>query len=277
VQAAHARRGLRAGFAVLAAAGFALGVLSLFPTLVWVFIERYQFGIARPVPGDVFGTLVFYVASVGLREELVKLLCFAPLLPVLLRMDRAGGRGGDAGLEALLLGGCVGLGFAAGENVGFLEETAAVAAPGRFLTANFLHLMLTGLAAHSLYRAVRYGGGCWNELGLILGAVILVHGFYNAFLSLPALDESGILSLVAFALGAFEFLRRLGALRERGETVVSLSATFYGGFAVLLSAVLVHLTLLFGLQAAIVLAFGDVLGLALVFFIFAREVPETIQ
>src|SRR5207244_7138900 len=121
-----------AGRPLLYGLSFVLGILSIYPTLLAVVTEESIFKfkmVNQPLPDA-----IYFVAGVGLREELAKLLLFLPLLPALLR------RGSR--IEAMTCGALVGLGFAAEENIGYFSELAPGVALSRFLTANFLHMPL---------------------------------------------------------------------------------------------------------------------------------------
>ncbi|MCM2314422.1 MAG: PrsW family intramembrane metalloprotease, partial [Thermoanaerobaculia bacterium] len=146
------------GRRALYAAAFALGVLSVYPTLIVITIEEVAFDF-RPV-GQVVPDAIYYVFGVGLREEACKLLLFLPLLPIL---RRRGSR-----VEALTCGALVGLGFAAEENLLYFQNFEASVALTRFLTANFLHMSLTALAGLAVYDASR----AWNRSADILNATL---------------------------------------------------------------------------------------------------------
>lgn len=137
----------RSGYFWLCVAGFVLGVISTIPT---VFLVIVQDDILHFAPSDdPLRTFAYYIAGVGAREELCKLLLFLPLLPFLIRRDDE--------LEALTVGCFVGLGFAVEENCGYFTMSAAASAPGRFLTANFFHIVLTGAGGLALFRACTRG------------------------------------------------------------------------------------------------------------------------
>ena len=118
-------------------AAFALGVLSVAPTLFLVAFEQARLHLVET--GDVARDLIFFVFGVGLREEGSKLLLFAPLLPLLRRYGTK--------LDVLVAGAFVGLGFAAEENLGYLADKDLRTGLARFLTANFLHMAMTGILA----------------------------------------------------------------------------------------------------------------------------------
>src|SRR5207248_731759 len=122
-----------------------LGVASIVPTTFLIAVEE---AVLHLVPNGTPGRdLVFYVLGVGFREELSKLLLFAPLVLVL-RM-----RGTP--LDVLVCGALVGLGFALVENLQYFARGDLSTAMARFLTANFLHMAMTAITAHALDDLVR--------------------------------------------------------------------------------------------------------------------------
>lgn len=180
-----------------------LGALSIWPTLfgnywqaqVWNLYESQEL-----IPG-----VRYFVMSVGLREELAKLLCLLPLMPILLRIRDE--------LTTLLVSGCVGLGFAIEENVGYFTSTWGASTLGRFLTANPFHITLTALAGLALYRALQNPRG-WGSHSLgVLGMLIFAHGLYDAFVVLPTLAEYSLFGMILFALVVYQFFRELRELR----------------------------------------------------------------
>ena len=84
-------------------------------------------GLVKQVPAE-------EVARVAVQAKRDMKLRHVPLL--LARKSR---------LEMIITAGCVGLGFAAAENLIYFASAGPAAAFGRFLTANFLHTALSGL------------------------------------------------------------------------------------------------------------------------------------
>jgi RsiW-degrading membrane proteinase PrsW (M82 family) len=86
-------------------------------------------------------------------------------------------------LETLVIGGCVGLGFAVQENLQYFAEVGPTAAFGRFLTANFFHFAATGLVGLALCDWLRSPvAACFHSSGPS-SAVIVAHGCYDALSS----------------------------------------------------------------------------------------------
>ncbi len=255
-------RTLRLWSALLA---IALGVLSIWPTHFLSLWQEHAWNLHESdelIPG-----VRFYVLGVGLREELAKLLCVLPLMPILLRVRDE--------LTALLVSGCVGLGFAITENVNYFAGTGGTAAMGRFLTANPFHVTLTGLAGLMLYRVLRNPRG-WGSHALgFFGMLIFAHGLYDAFIAVPALAEYSLFTMIIFALIVYQFFHELRTLRKPQGDTISLSANFLCGVSVLTASTFVYLSATLGMSVAFDTLASGVTGLAVMVYLFLREMPET--
>jgi len=220
-----ARPTLAQGF--LGAAAFSLGWMSTWPTILSGMWMDLTFRLNEGT--DFFSALYYYVVSVGLREEVSKLLLFTPLL---LRTAR---RGRD--LEALLFGALVGLGFAIEENISYVATGFDGVAVSRFVSANLLHLTLTGATALALNRAVRNPRHWGAEAGVVLLMAIGLHGLYNTLLSepVPGLGDMSYFSGSALAGCAFLFFRDLTELAPLRRRSFTRTALFCWGFCLLFS------------------------------------------
>ncbi len=97
-------------FAPLAA--IVLGTVSILPTLVSGLWMEETFGLRHS--GEMVGDFLFFMLSVGPREEVCKLALVLPFIPIcMVRKSR---------LEMLVCAGCVGLGFAIWENLPILRR-----------------------------------------------------------------------------------------------------------------------------------------------------------
>jgi len=208
-----------------------LGGFSATLTIVALIFQELR-GITEA--GTLLDQLIFWIAGVGFREELAKLLCFAPLLIFLRKAEL---------IDALICGGMVGLGFAIQENINYFHDTGPTNALGRMMTANFLHLGLTAIAARALYRVVKWPRKCWEEFLATFIGVVVVHGLYDAVLSIPEVGESGaLLSLAVIAGIAYYFCTLAGAGgRLRPGRSFSPVAVLVFGLAVLTGGVYVFL------------------------------------
>jgi RsiW-degrading membrane proteinase PrsW (M82 family) len=248
------------GRALLYTAAFVLGIFSVYPTLLLSIVEEsfFKFKIVeQPLPDA-----IYFVAGVGLREELSKLLLFLPLLPILLK------RGSR--IEAMTCGALVGLGFAAEENIGYFQHFAASAAISRFLTANFLHMSLTALLALSVFDAARGRSTARDRFNVIFPLVICIHGAYDFFLSDPEFSRFSLVSMFLLIFAARQFLRQLliASSRMEEEGVLRL---FVASLAMITGASYIYATTLVGpLMAIRLIALGGI-GVAFVLYMFVRE------
>ena len=115
------------------------------------------------MPHQVLGLLVFFVVAVGLVEETSKMLVGLVAVKVLGRRDS---------LDALLLGGCVALGFATTENVVYVYHMGETVILGRAMMSTFGHVLMSAFWAFVLTSGVKRLSG-----GLLAAAV--VHGLYD--------------------------------------------------------------------------------------------------
>jgi len=258
-------RRLRDGRLWCAIVALPLGVLSIWPTHFFSFWQEQVWNLRDSrelVPG-----VCFYVLGVGLREELAKLLCLLPLMPLLLRMRSE--------LTAMLVASSVGMGFAVAENVGYISGSRGGATMARFLMANPFHMTLTGLAGLALYRGLRSPKDWGSHAVSTFGLVVIAHGLYDAFLGVAVLAEYAMFTTIVFALVVYQFFRELRALRPSGGDVVSLSANFLCGVSLLTAATFVYLSATQGCSAAFEMLAQGVIGLGVMVYLFLREMPET--
>ncbi len=248
------------GRALLYTAAFVLGIISVYPTLLFSILEESVFKfkiVEQPLPDA-----IYFVVGVGLREELSKLLLFLPLLAILLK------RGSR--IEAMTCGALVGLGFAAEENISYFQHFAASAAISRFLTANFLHMSLTALLALSVFDAARGRSTSRDRFDVIFPLVVCIHGAYDFFLSDPEFSRFSLVSMLLLIFVARQFLRQLliASSRAEEEGVLRLFVT---SLALITGVSYIYATTLVGpLMAIRVIALGGI-GVAFVLYMFVRE------
>jgi RsiW-degrading membrane proteinase PrsW (M82 family) len=238
---------------------FALGVLSVVPTMALITVEEIKLRLVET--GDAVRDILFFVFGVGLREEASKLLMFALLLPALRKW-------GDK-LDVLVGGAMVGLGFAAEENLGYLAGGDLHTGLGRFLTANFLHIAMTGVLATALDELVSDPEGQAAEFSRTALLVIGLHGAYDFLLSHEEFGGSFM------AMAVFIFLTRLflGAVeraRRRVDRGLSPLQAFVLASAVVTGVSAAYATVAVGpLNAGLAMAEG-LLGEAIIFAMFVR-------
>ena len=249
----------------LALVGVPVGVLSIWPTLFFIFWQEHVWGLEQSL--SLVAGLRYFVLGVGLREELAKLLCLLPLMPFLLRLRSE--------LAALLVSGCVGIGFALEENAGYFAGSGGSDAMGRYLTANPFHMTLTALVGLAVYRGLRSPRDWGAHTVAVFLLVVFAHGLYDAFIVLPALAEYSLLGTIAFVLVVYQFFRELRDARARRPDTVSLTANFLCGVSLVTAATFVYLSATAGCTTAFNVLAQGVLGLAVMVYLFLREMPET--
>lgn len=249
------------GLCVLA---FIAGALSTIPTVFLVILENTYVGYQPD--GDLVRMVVFFIGGVGLREEFCKLFFFLPFAVYLAK------RGDER--DALIIASFVGLGFAAEENIGYFSQSLALAAPGRFLTANFFHIALTGIGGLYLCRALRQSS--FNDFLYIFGIMIVVHGLYNTLLSLPQSEIGPFFAMTVFILLSMHYFRELYAISVRTIPTYSLSFLFVSGLCLILSSLIVFQASQIGLINSFALIAPEAIGSALIVFMFFREFNESL-
>jgi RsiW-degrading membrane proteinase PrsW (M82 family) len=239
-----------------------LGVVSIWPTLFLIYWQERVWGLEESE--QLANSVRFFVLGVGLREELAKFVCFLPLLPwCVWRRDE---------LAALVLAGCVGLGFAMEENITYIYGTAASATLTRLLMPAPLHMAMTGLLGLAAYRACVWPKEWGPLLVAWFGVIVLAHGLYDVLVGFPDYGFFGVLIFVTLVRQFFKELRPKQALRVEP---ISLTANFLFCVSTVAAATFVYLSAAVGLEAA-----GDVLMIsiasqAVMVYLFLREMPET--
>ena len=231
-----------------------LGLLSTHATLVSVIwhsdIQGFTEGEGR------MQNLLFCVASVGFREETIKLLFFLPLVPFLYRTPN----------PALILftASCVGLGFAVQENTTYLGNLS------RGLTANFLHIALTGTLGYAFCRFLYTPKREWDRLlGTYLG-VIFIHGLNN-FLAGGGAGTS-IFAIMVFAYICYYFFDLVVThCPEKRQTISPLAVFILGSATVFGSSLVVLATTMPTFHTTIALSAPGILGSAILMFIYINR------
>jgi len=238
---------------------FVLGVLSVAPTMFLIAVEEAKLKLVET--GEPGRDILFFVFGVGLREEFSKLLLFAPLLPVLRRY-------GDK-LDVLVCGAMVGLGFAAEENLGYLASENLHTGLARFLTANFMHMAMTGILASALDDFVRDTEKFASDFTRATLMVVMMHGAYDFLLS-HAEFGGPFLAMAVFILLTRLFLDWVDKARQRADRGITPVHAFILAVAMVTGTTLAHAFVLVGARdAGLVLAEG-LLGEAVIVFVFVR-------
>jgi RsiW-degrading membrane proteinase PrsW (M82 family) len=206
---------------------------------------------------------------VGLREELCKLLLFLPLLPILIR------RGNE--LEAVIVACFVGLGFAIEENVNYFMNSDATDVTGRFLSANFFHIALTGMNGLALFRAVMRERGGLNDFLYVFPLTVLAHGIYDGLIDLHGTDLSGYLHMTVYVVFSMFFFNRVSRLRSNTRMTIGLTGAFVFAVSLVIGTVVVYQMSNLGAHAAVSVVVPEILGSAAVVFMFFREFNEQLS
>jgi RsiW-degrading membrane proteinase PrsW (M82 family) len=242
-----------------------LGGLSIWPTHFLSLWIEHRWNIHES--DQLVEGLRYYIVGVGLPEEAAKLLCFLPLIPLLLLIR--------SDLAALMTAGCVGLGFAMAENINYFRSSRGMDALGRFLTANPAHIMLTGVAGLAAYRIARDPRGWGSNSLAMVALMVFAHGIYDATIAIPELAEIGVLGTIVFALVAYQFFRELRDLRSPRVETISLTATFLAGVSTVTAAMFIYVSGALGFQAACDITATQAISLSLMAYLFLREMPDT--
>ncbi len=243
-----------------------LGMLSPIITLFFITLQERLVGLHQS--GDFVNDLLFYTVGVGLREELSKLILFAPLLWWLRNKSEA---------EILVTAGCVGLGFAIEENINYFAGFGHAAVLPRFISANFMHVALTGLGGLALARWCRFPRSCWEQSLFTILAMILVHGGYDFCIGRS--DARGIMALDFFAtvilmLLAFGYCQELRRVRLAKGNLSGPLWTFLFGISILSACALVASSHLLGLDAAVQMIYKSGLDSALLIILFGYQLHD---
>lgn len=246
-------------------AAFVLGFLSVYPTLAILLAEEATIGLRET--GEPLRDALFFVFGVGLREELSKLLLFLPLIPILKRY-------GDR-LDVIIAGAMVGLGFAAEENIGYLHHGDLSAVMARFLTANFLHMSMTGILALSLFDAWHDSERRSADFSQTLLMVVGLHGAYDFLLSSSWAAEFSFLAMAVFIVLARRFLHDVMSVRGQMDAGAEPIAIFTVGLAVVIASSYAYASYLVGPYDASIAIFSGLLGLAIILVLFLQELRRT--
>jgi len=247
----------------------AVGIFSPLPVLFLDVYQSEEWGMKQQ--GLFFEDAWFFIAGVGLREEVCKLLFFLPFVPVLLwRKSR---------LEMLVTAACVGLGFAILENVNYFRIGTPATAFARFLTANFLHFAATGLLGAALCDLISSPRKHYKRFLLTFIGVVIAHGGYDTFASAPyspgwSSKVFNGLTAACFILLALAFFRQIA--KERGPATDQFfpGATLVFGLSILTAAITICSSMEYGFALALGMLFVALIQVGVfgyMFFILLRD------
>jgi RsiW-degrading membrane proteinase PrsW (M82 family) len=210
-----------------------------------------------------------WIMHVGLPEEGAKLCLFAFFLPVLLHLG--------SGVKAALTAGCVGLGFALDENLQYFRNYGTQVAIPRLVTANFVHLALTGILGWHLYELFRTRFHHATEFLTAFCLVVTAHAIYDFSGGIVALewgmDMARLIILVLCARFYLPLLHDVSG-RHPGGLHITRTAVFILGTA-LLSGILMIVTV-WEMRSlnGITVVLAQLIGVAIVGLIYVREWHE---
>ncbi len=248
---------------ILALAALGLGAASAYGTIVVLLITEEFIPFSRLEP-TLVNEMIHMVFGVGLREELLKLICFLPLAPFLMGKNNA---------TVLTVAALVGLGFAVEENILYYADYGGGVIIARFLTANFLHMSLTGFAGYYFVVALRRGGESWSDFAAQFGLVVLLHGAYD-FLLGGHIEGGGFLAMIVHIWLTYQFLTLYGRLDVGGSRRLPITYVFVGSMALLCGVGYLMLLPELGAAEALRTSIVELLGVAtitVVFFVSFRE------
>jgi RsiW-degrading membrane proteinase PrsW (M82 family) len=243
----------------------ALGVLSIWPTFFLIYWQKYVWGLEHS--SELQPGLRDNVLGVGLREELSKLVCFLPLLPPLVRRRDE--------LAALVVAGCVGIGFGMMENINYIAGSVGSGTLGRLLTALPAHMTLTGLLGLAAYRACVWPRECGPQFVAMFVVIVMAHGVYDALLSITVLQEYAFFSMLIFVGLVYQFFRELRPKQKLRVEPISLTANFLFCVSTVAAATFVYLSAAAGWKMAGDVLVAGIVGQGVMVYMFLREMPET--
>lgn len=242
------------------------GVLSVWLLEWWIEVGR--FGMSEDDQKTMGHEIIQWIMYVGVPEESVKLALFALFVPVLLR--------GHSVSRASLTAGCVGLGFAFDENIAYFMSEGGQVAVGRLVTANFLHVALTGVAGSAFYEMVRSRFHRATEFLVAFLGVCVAHGIYD-FAGTPSaqilgVDLAGIVVLAVIARIYFDKLKPED--EELRRRTLSATSVFCIGSALLVAATIVVTVWQMNSMGGAIEALRSVISVFPVALIYVREFRE---
>ncbi|MEE8142877.1 MAG: PrsW family glutamic-type intramembrane protease [Planctomycetota bacterium] len=249
---------------VMAGVALLLGIASALACLAVVVVMDHEMVLRGR---GMFSSLILSLI-IGVREELIKLLFLLPLVPFLARNRNH--------LQIISIASLVGLGFAMEENANYYLASSGSGVVGRFLTANFFHLTLTGYCGYYLVRAVQIGGEAWHTFLTELSKMILFHAAYDFFLIEPSLAEYSIFSSILFIWLSQQYLRLVLSMKLPRGRRVSLTRVFVACLAIATGIHYLFLSDVYGVMEAIWITGSNVFGVIIIAFMFFHEFDERV-
>ncbi|MCM8532582.1 MAG: PrsW family intramembrane metalloprotease [Lentisphaeraceae bacterium] len=217
--------------------------------------------------------LAYCILGIGLREEVCKMLLFLPML-YWLRKEKSYCR-------ILIFSSLVGLGFAIEENYGYLSR--AEGDPGalmaRFMTANFLHMLMTGYICYYLTLAIQYKGRHWDHFTSAFIKVVLVHGVYDFLLIDSNMVEEGMdfFAMMLYIWIAMHYLKLMLDTSPPTHRYVSLTRVFTIVLSVTFGLSLLVVSLDIGVALALKASLMAIIGNVMFAYMFYYQMNDNIR
>ncbi len=254
----------RRGYALLA---LGLGVAAAIVTLAVAVLQDDVIGHAERAPTEGY-LLTYFVLGVGFREELIKLLFFLPLAPLLIKA---------VPMERLIIASLVGLGFAAQENAVYFASEGGPVMIARFLTANFFHLSLTGLTGYALVRALDKGGEEWMNFTTTFFTMVVLHGLYDYLLTSRLLGGGlSFFSMTVFIFVSLRYLHDARGMMHIYGTRLAMPLVFTVSLCTAVGINYVLISLQAGPVGALSVMFAGLIGNAVIAYMFFREYADEV-
>lgn len=205
------------------------GIASIWPTVSMIAWQEDTMGIGGddvPFPYDLWHLII----GVGFREEFCKLALASLFMPWLVWRRSPG--------MALMTGAFVGLGFALEENMDYYADYGNGVALPRFLSANFMHIAMTGLTTHALYDMLRSRFHRAQEFISTFALIVVAHAVYDY--DAPEITGlSAYVPMLILALLAWRFWDDVEKEMPQVRQTISPAAIFLIGSAVVIAVSLI--------------------------------------
>ncbi len=168
----------------------AIGIGVVLAMSSWLLYELYHHVFNFWITGEVVNDFLFSFLSIGMIEELVKLIPFLLLLRFTSIIKTP--------IDYLLVASAAGLGFAFFENLLYTSQFGLGVIHSRALTASVSHMASSAIAAYGFVLVkYRYPGNWWIIPVFFLLAA-LAHGFYDFWLLNDSVHSLAIVTVFFF-------------------------------------------------------------------------------
>ncbi len=205
------------------------GIASIWPTVSMIAWQKDTMNIGGEdlaFPFDLWHLII----GVGFREEFCKLALASLFMPWLVWRRSPG--------MAIMTGAFVGLGFALEENLDYYMDYGNGVALPRFLSANFMHIAMTGLTTHALYDMLRSRFHRVQEFISTFAMIVVAHAIYDY--DAPEMTGlSAYVPMLILALLAWRFWDVVELEVPQVRQTISPAAIFLVGSAVVIAVSLI--------------------------------------